>query len=113
PGLTFDVIGAMPVGSDISILRCGPSWCRVTWNDTTGFASRKFISRSAPSYAASPASTVVAPSFAASPVAPIYGSSPSPASTVVAPDNGYGYGYGYGYAGFGGWRANNYGWWNR
>ena len=100
PGLSYNVIGAMPVGSDIRVLRCGPSWCRVTWNDTTGYASRNFISRSAPVYAAAPAAGVAASAYAASPV-----------GTAVVPD--YGYGYRYGYAGYGGWRAARYGWWNR
>jgi uncharacterized protein YraI len=96
PGISYGVIGAMPAGSDIRVLRCGPSWCRVAFNDTTGYASRKFISSSGPIYAASPAAGVVASTYAA-----------SPAATAVAP------GYGYGYVGYGGWRYNRYNWWNR
>jgi hypothetical protein len=46
------------------VLSCGPSWCRVAWNGTTGYASRKSISSSGgPVYAASPAAGVVAPRY--------------------------------------------------
>ena len=96
PGLSHTVIGAIPVGSDIRVLRCGPSWCRVAFNDTTGYASRKFISSGGPIYAASPAAGAVASTYAA-----------SPAATAVTQ------GYDYGYVGYGGWRYNRYNWWNR
>jgi uncharacterized protein YraI len=91
PGFGYSVIGSVPAGSDIRVLSCGPSWCRVAWNGTAGYASREFISSgSSPAYAASPAAGVVTPSY------------------------GYGYGYpGYGYGGwrpFGGWPANRYYW---
>ena len=95
PGISHNVIGAIPAGSDVRVLNCGP-WCRVAFNDTTGFASRRFISSGGPMYAASPATGVVAP--------------------------GYGYGYGYaqtrssswapnpgiGYGGWGGWGSGRY-----
>ena len=94
PGINYSIIGAMPAGSDIRILRCGPSWCRVAINDTIGYASRQFISTGGPIYAAAPGAGVVAPGY------------------------GYTYGYGYGYVqapywGYGGWRYNRYHWWNR
>jgi hypothetical protein len=60
PGISFDVIGAMPAGSDVRVLNCGPSGCRIVWNDTTGFASRRFISSGGPIYAASSSTAVVA-----------------------------------------------------
>ena len=96
PGISHNVIGAIPAGSDVRVLNCSRSWCRVAFNDTTGFASRRFISSGGPVYAASPATGVVAPSF------------------------GYGYGYaqtrssswapnpGIGYGGWGGWGSGRY-----
>jgi Bacterial SH3 domain len=48
PGLSHDVIGAIPAGSDVRVLNCSRSWCRVAFNDTTGFASRRFIVRLCP-----------------------------------------------------------------
>jgi uncharacterized protein YraI len=88
PGISYSVIGRMPAGSDIRVLSCGPSWCRMSWNGTTGYASRELISSgSGPVYAASPTAGAVAP--------------------------GYGYGYNYAwspygnwapYVGYGGWR---------
>jgi uncharacterized protein YraI len=91
PGISYSVIGRMPAGSNIRVLSCGSSWCRLAWNDTAGYASRKFISSGGPVYAASPAARVVAP--------------------------GYGYGYAwspYGnwapYVGYGGWQYNHYHW---
>jgi uncharacterized protein YraI len=91
PGFGYSVIGWVRAGSDIRVLSCDASWCRVAWNATTGYASREFISSgSSPAYAASPAAGVVTPSY------------------------GYGYGFpGYGYGGwrpFGGWPANRYFW---
>jgi len=95
PGTSYSVIGWMPVGSDILVLSCGRSWCRVmVSNGTEAYASRKFISSSGAVYAA------------------------SPAAGVVAPDNGYGNDYGYGYTqspwtsnvGLRGWRYNRYNW---
>ena len=51
PGLSHDVIGAIPAGSDVRVLNCSRSWCRVAFNDTTGFASRRFIFSGGPVYA--------------------------------------------------------------
>jgi hypothetical protein len=87
PGISFDVIGAMPAGSDVRVLNCGPSWCRVVWNDTTGFASRRFISSGGPVYAASPATGVVAPRYDYG-----YGYAQTRSSSW-APSPGVGYGY--------------------
>jgi len=84
PGIGYSVIGWMPAGSDIRVLNCGPSWCRVASMGTAGYASRQFISRGGPIYAASPAAGVVAPGY------------------------GYGYGYGYAWRPFGGWPANRF-----
>src|SRR5262245_27100820 len=63
PSISYNVIGAMPAGSDVRVLSCGRSWCRVAFNDTTGFASRRFISSGGPIFAASPATGFVAPRF--------------------------------------------------
>ena len=56
PGLSYDVIGAMPAGSEVRVMGCNRAWCRVAWNDTSGYASRRFISSGGPAYAASSAS---------------------------------------------------------
>src|SRR5262245_63286032 len=106
----------MPAGSDVRVLSCGPSWCRVVWNDTTGYASRRFISSGGPVYAASSSTAVVAPrydyGYGYAQTRSSYAAPPSTA-VVVAPSYDYGYGYaqtqsssrapnpgvGYGYAG--------------
>jgi Bacterial SH3 domain len=123
PGLSFDVIGAMPAGSDVRVLNCGPSWCRVVWNDTTGFASRTFISSGGPITAAASSTAIVAPRYdygygyaqtrssSWAPDAGVrYGYAAPPSTVVVAPSYEYGYaqtrssswapdtGVGYGYA---------------
>ena len=63
PGINYDVIGTMPAGSDIRVLRCSHSWCRVAWNGTSGFASREFISSGGPVYAASPVAPVAVAAY--------------------------------------------------
>src|SRR5262245_64261320 len=107
PGINFDVIGAMPAGSDVRVLGCGPSWCRVVWNDTTGFASRRFISSGGPIDAASSSTAVVAPrsdygygyaqtrssSWAPNPDVGYGYAAPPSTAVVVAPSYDYGYGY--------------------
>jgi hypothetical protein len=101
PGLRYDVIGAMPAGSDVRVMGCVRSWCRVAWNDQTGYANRRFISSGGPVYAA------------------------ASSTAVLAPGSGYGSGYGWGYAqtrssswapdwgagytGWGGWGSRYYG----
>jgi uncharacterized protein YraI len=94
PGISFNVIGAMPAGSDVRVLNCGRSWCRVAWNDTQGLVSRRFISSGGPIYAASSSTGFVAPRAA-------YG----------------GYGYGYAQTQNSSWAPNpgmgyGGGWWN-
>ena len=37
PGISFNVIGAMPAGSDVRVLNCGRSCCRVAWNAEDSF----------------------------------------------------------------------------
>ncbi|HET9176415.1 MAG TPA: SH3 domain-containing protein, partial [Pseudolabrys sp.] len=107
PGFSHNIIGAMPAGSDVRVLSCGPSWCRVVWNETTGYASRRFISSGGPVYAASSSpstAVVIAPSYDYG-----YGSQTRSSSWAPNPDIGYGYaapppavvvtpGYDYGYA---------------
>ena len=39
PGLRYDVIGAVPAGSDVRVMNCVGSWCRVAWNDTQGYVA--------------------------------------------------------------------------
>jgi uncharacterized protein YraI len=80
PGTSYSIIGAMPAGSGVRVLGCGRSWCRVAWNDTAGYASRKFISPGSPVYAAS--------------------------TGVFTPNYGYGYGYGYAQAQSSSWAPN-------
>ena len=63
PGLRYDVIGAVPAGSDVRVMNCVGSWCRVAWNDTQGYVSRRFISRGGPVYAASPTTGYIAPRY--------------------------------------------------
>jgi uncharacterized protein YraI len=104
PGISFNVIGAMPAGSDVRVLSCGPSWCRVVWNDSTGFASRRFISSGGPITAAASSTAIVAPgydygyaqtrssSWAPNPGVGYGYAAPSP-PMVVAPSYDYGYGY--------------------
>ena len=66
PGLRYDdVIGAVPAGSDVRVMNCVGSWCRVAWNDTQGYVSRRFISRGGPVYAASPTTGYIAPRYGA------------------------------------------------
>ena len=94
PGLRYDVIGAVPAGSDVRVMNCVGSWCRVAWNDTQGYLSRRFISRGGPVYAASPTTDYIAPRY------------------------GYGYGYGYAQTQSSSWAPNpgmgyGGGWWNR
>ena len=104
PGISHDIIGAMPAGSDVRVLSCGPSWCRVVWNDTTGYASRRFISNAGPIYATASSTAVVPPSYdsgyaqtRSSSWAPNpgvgYGYAAPPSAVVVAPSYDYGYGY--------------------
>ena len=95
PGLGFDVIGAMPAGSDVRVLSCGPSWCRVVWNDATGFASRRFISSGGPITAAASSTAIVAPGYD-------YGYAQTRSSSW-APNPGVGYG-GWGYSRYYGYR---------
>jgi uncharacterized protein YraI len=92
PGLWYDVVGAVPPGSDVRVMNCVGSWCRVAWNDTQGYVSRRFISRGGPVYAASPTTGYIAPR--------------------------YGYGYGYAQTQSSSWAPNagmgyGGGWWNR
>jgi uncharacterized protein YraI len=94
PGLRYDVIGAVPAGSDVRVMNCAGSWCRVAWNDTQGYVSRRFISRGGPVYAGSPTTGYIAPRY------------------------GYGYGYGYAQTQSSSWAPNpgmgyGGGWWNR
>jgi uncharacterized protein YraI len=91
PGMSYSVTGRMPAGSDIRVLTCGPSWCRVAWNGTAGYASREFISSGGSVHAASPAAGVVAPGYSYT-----YAWSP--------------YGNWAPYVGYGGWRYNRYYW---
>lgn len=64
PGTSYSVIGWVPVGSDISVLSCGRSWCRVmVWSGSEAYASRKFISSGGPVYAAEPTAGVGAPGY--------------------------------------------------
>src|SRR5262245_56586948 len=107
PGISHNIIGAMPAGSDVRVLSCGPSWCRVVWNDTTGYASRRFISSGGPVYAASSSTAVVAPrydygyaytqtrssSWARTPGVGYAAAAPPSTAVVVAPRYDYGYGY--------------------
>ena len=107
PGISHNIIGAMPAGSDVRVLSCGPSWCRVVWNDTTGYASRRFISSGGPVYAASSSTAVVAPrygygygyaqtrssSWAPNPGVGYGYAAPPSTAVVVAPSYDYGYGY--------------------
>jgi uncharacterized protein YraI len=87
PGISHDIIGAMPAGSDVRVLSCGPSWCRVVRNDTTGYASRRFISSGGPIYAASSSTAVVAPRYDYG-----YGYAQTRSSSWAPnPDVGYGY----------------------
>ena len=81
PGIGFNVIGALPAGSDVRVLNCRRSWCRVAWNDTTGYVSRRFVSTGGPIYAASmQSSTWYANSYAQT------------RSSFWAPNPGIGYG---------------------
>lgn len=94
PGLRYDVIGAVPAGSDVRVMNCVGSWCRVAWNDTQGYVSRRFISSGGPVYAASPTTGYIAPRY------------------------GYDYGYGYAQTQSSSWTPNprmgyGGGWWNR
>jgi uncharacterized protein YraI len=93
PGIGFNVIGALPVGSDVRVLNCRRSWCRVAWNDTTGYVSRRFVSTGGPIYAAS--TGVVAPGYG-------YGYAQTRSSSW-APNPGIGYG-GRGYGRYYGYR---------
>ena len=60
PGIGHSVIGWMPAGSAVRVLKCGHSWCRVAWMGTKGYSSRQFISSGGPIYAAAPTAGVVA-----------------------------------------------------
>jgi uncharacterized protein YraI len=103
PGLRYDVIGAMPAGSDVRVSGCIRSWCRVAWNDQTGYANRRFISSGGPTYAAASSTAVVAPGYGYG-----YGSGWGYAQTRSsswAPDWGAGYtGRGWGYGRYSGYR---------
>jgi hypothetical protein len=107
PGIGDNVIGAIPAGADVRVVNCGRSWCRVAFNDTTGFVSRRFISPGGPVYAASRMTGVVAPD---SGFASGYGSGygygyAQTQSTSWAPNVGVGYG---GWGGWGGWGSGRY-----
>jgi uncharacterized protein YraI len=97
PSISYNVIGAMPAGSDVRVLSCGRSWCRVAFNDTTGFASRRFISSGGPIFAASPSTGFVAPSYDYG-----YGYAQTQSSSW-APNPSFGYG-GWGYSRYYGYR---------
>ena len=99
PGLRYDVIGAMPAGSDVRVMGCIGSWCRVAWNDQTGYASRRFITSGGPAYAAASSTAVVAPSYGSG---YDYGYAQTRSSSW-APD------WGAGYTGWGGWGSRYYG----
>jgi len=43
PGTGYDVIGALPSGAAVDVLRCGPDWCQVAFNGELGFASRSYL----------------------------------------------------------------------
>jgi len=99
PGLRYDVIGAMPAGSDVRVMGCVRSWCRVAWNDQTGYANRRFISSGGPVYAAASSTAVVAPGYGSG-----YGwGYAQTRSSSWAPD------WGAGYTGWGGWGSRYYG----
>ena len=94
PGISFSVIGAMPAGSDVRVLSCGRSWCRVAFNDTIGYASRQFISAGGPVYAAATSTGVVAPTYG-------YG-------YAQARSSSWDLNSGIGSGGWGGWRYSRY-----
>src|SRR5262245_49416101 len=94
PGIRHNVIGAIPLGSGVQVLRCGRSWCRVGYSGTTGYASRKFISAGGPTYAAASPTGLVAPTYG-------YGYAQTRSSSW-APNPGIGYG------GWGGWGYSRY-----
>lgn len=98
PGIRHNVIGAIPLGSGVQVLRCGRSWCRVGYNGTTGNASRKFISAGGPTYAAASSVGAVAPTYG-------YGYAQT-GSSSWAPNPGIGYGDwgGGGYSRYSGYR---------
>lgn len=54
PGTGYAVIDTMPAGATVNVLGCGGSWCRVVWGGTRGFASRSYLDRMGPVYAAEP-----------------------------------------------------------
>ena len=100
PGISSDIIAAMPAGSDVRVLNCGRSWCRVAFNDTTGYASRRFISSGGPVYAAASSTGVVAPAYG-------YGyayAQTRSSSWAPNPDAGYGGWGGWGYGRYYGYR---------
>lgn len=61
PGTNYAVVNTMPAGASVNVLGCRGSWCRVAWGGTRGFASRSYLDRMGPVYAAEPPPVIVAP----------------------------------------------------
>ena len=61
PGTGYAVINTMPAGATVNVLGCSGSWCRVAWGGSRGFASRSYLDRAGPVYAAEPPPVVVGP----------------------------------------------------
>ena len=99
PGISHNVIGAIPAGSDVRVLNCSRSWCRVAFNDTTRLCQQTIYFQRWPGLCGSPATGVVAPSSGYG-----YGYAQTRSSSW-APNPGVGYG---GWGGWGGWGSGRY-----
>jgi uncharacterized protein YraI len=89
PGVSFEVIAAMPAGATVDVLGCGAAWCRVAFSGTSGFANRGYLGLGG-GVAAAPAYRTYGETYAFGGYAPAYGYD----------EYSYGYGPGYGYGGY-------------
>ena len=53
PGTGYRVVDTMPAGAYVNVLGCSGSWCRVSWQGRTGYASASYLGGGG-AYAASP-----------------------------------------------------------
>lgn len=63
PGTRYAVVATMPAGATVNVMNCGGAWCRVSWGDAVGFASRSYLGNGGPgpAYVVVPPPVVYAP----------------------------------------------------
>jgi uncharacterized protein YraI len=84
PGTQYQVVDTIPGGATVDVAGCTGSWCQVSFNGESGFASRSYLAMGGE---VAPSAAIVAPGYA-------YDDAPLYADGYY--DDGYAYGPGFG-----------------